>query len=108
MPQAEEAPPILESEVAYAIRRMKPGPAPGPDGISAELLRAGGGTLCSLVAKHFNHYLRLGRIPSVWKESGQFQSSKKASGKISATTDPSAFSRLSTRSSPGYCLIGWS
>ncbi|VDO99400.1 unnamed protein product [Heligmosomoides polygyrus] len=69
MPPAEEVPPILESEVAHAIRRMKPGTAPGPDGISADLLRAGGSALCSLLAKHFNHYLRLGRIPDSWKES---------------------------------------
>ncbi|WKX95020.1 hypothetical protein Q1695_011906 [Nippostrongylus brasiliensis] len=69
MPPAEEAPPILESEVAYAIRRMMPGTAPGPDGISADLLRAGGSALCSLLTKHFNHYLHLGRIPNVWKES---------------------------------------
>ncbi|WKX95574.1 hypothetical protein Q1695_012212 [Nippostrongylus brasiliensis] len=46
MPPAEEAPPILELEVAYAIGRMKPGTAPGPDGISADLLRAGGSALC--------------------------------------------------------------
>ncbi|WKY01731.1 hypothetical protein Q1695_015607 [Nippostrongylus brasiliensis] len=69
MPPAEEAPLILESEVAYAIRRMKPGTAPGPDGISADLFRVGGSALCSLLTKHFNHYLRLGRIPDVWKES---------------------------------------
>ncbi|WKY12022.1 hypothetical protein Q1695_003521 [Nippostrongylus brasiliensis] len=69
MPPAEEAPPILESEVAYAIRRMKPGTAPGPDGISADLLRAVGSALCSLLTKHFNHYIHLGRIPNVWKES---------------------------------------
>ncbi|WKY17320.1 hypothetical protein Q1695_001710 [Nippostrongylus brasiliensis] len=66
MPPAEEAPPTLESEVAYAIRRMKPGTASGPDGISADLRRAGATALCSLL---FNHYLRLGRIPNVWKES---------------------------------------
>ncbi|WKX88632.1 hypothetical protein Q1695_008343 [Nippostrongylus brasiliensis] len=59
MPPAEEAAPILTSEVAYAIRRMKSGTAPGPDGISADLLRAGGSALCSLLTKHFNHYLRL-------------------------------------------------
>ncbi|WKX99974.1 hypothetical protein Q1695_014669 [Nippostrongylus brasiliensis] len=72
MPPAEEAPPILESEVAYAIRRMRPGTAPGPDSISADLLRAGGSVFCSLLTKHFNHYLRLGRIPNVWRNRGQF------------------------------------
>ncbi|WKX88154.1 hypothetical protein Q1695_008069 [Nippostrongylus brasiliensis] len=69
LPPAEEAPPSLESEVAYAIRRMKSATAPGPDGISADLHRAGGSALCSLLTKHFNHYLRLGGIPNVWKES---------------------------------------
>ncbi|WKY11909.1 hypothetical protein Q1695_003464 [Nippostrongylus brasiliensis] len=35
---ADEAPPILKSEVAYSIGRMKPRTAPGLDGISADAL----------------------------------------------------------------------
>ncbi|VDP57768.1 unnamed protein product [Heligmosomoides polygyrus] len=35
---------------------MKPGNAPGPDGISADLLRAGGSVLCSLLAKHIRDH----------------------------------------------------
>ncbi|WKX88354.1 hypothetical protein Q1695_008195 [Nippostrongylus brasiliensis] len=54
MPPAEEEPPILESEVAYAIRRMKPGTAPGPDGFSADLLRAGDEFVIKLMGQHIS------------------------------------------------------
>lgn len=64
-----EIPPILESEVRHAIKSMKKGTAPGPDNITADLLRAGNGPLEALLAKHFNHYLSIGRIPDQWKES---------------------------------------
>ncbi|VDP03100.1 unnamed protein product [Heligmosomoides polygyrus] len=96
MPPAEEVPPVLESEVAHAIRRMRPGTAPGPDGISAGLVRAGGSALFSILAKHFSHYLRLGRIPDSWKESKPVPIFRKVSRMISTTIDSSVFSRLCT------------
>ncbi|VDP09577.1 unnamed protein product [Heligmosomoides polygyrus] len=68
MPPAEEAPPILESEVAHAIRRVKSDPAPGPDGISADLIRAGSNAPAHFFL-HFNNNFRIGRIPDSWKES---------------------------------------
>ncbi|KIH55033.1 hypothetical protein ANCDUO_14818 [Ancylostoma duodenale] len=62
-------PPILESEVAQAIKNMKKGTAPGPDSIPADLLRAGNTAFYSVLAKHFNHYLENGMIPHQWKKS---------------------------------------
>ncbi|VDO19596.1 unnamed protein product [Heligmosomoides polygyrus] len=53
MPPAEEAPPIL----LFPEWEVLP-----------QLVRAGG-SVCSLLAKHFNHYLRLGWIPDSWKKS---------------------------------------
>ncbi|KAK6040726.1 hypothetical protein COOONC_21769 [Cooperia oncophora] len=56
-PANDEIPPILISEVRG--RRN--------DGISAELLKAGGITMQKVLAEHFNHYLRKGEIPEQWK-----------------------------------------
>ncbi|XGW09915.1 hypothetical protein V3C99_011857 [Haemonchus contortus] len=69
MPPYEETPAILDSEVANAIRSMKKGTAPGLDNIPADLLRSGSTALHTLLAEHFNQYLRLKRIPQQWKES---------------------------------------
>ncbi|XGW29616.1 hypothetical protein V3C99_009009 [Haemonchus contortus] len=69
MPPYEEPPAILKSEVANAIRSMKKGTAPGLDNIPADLLRSGNTALHTLLAEHFNHYLKLKRIPQQWKES---------------------------------------
>ena len=40
----EEIPPISQTEVAYALKQMKGGKAPGKDDISIDLLKVGGGT----------------------------------------------------------------
>uniref|UniRef100_W6NY38 RNA-directed DNA polymerase (Reverse transcriptase) domain containing protein n=1 Tax=Haemonchus contortus TaxID=6289 RepID=W6NY38_HAECO len=69
MPPYEEPPAILESEVANAIRSMRKGTAPGLDNIPAHLLRSGSTALHTLLAQHFNHHLKLKRIPEQWKES---------------------------------------
>ncbi|KAK6060747.1 hypothetical protein COOONC_01585 [Cooperia oncophora] len=66
-PANDEIPPILISEVRNVIESLKFQKAPGPDGISAELLKAGGITMQKVLAEHFNHYLRKGEIPEQWK-----------------------------------------
>ncbi|CAD6189595.1 unnamed protein product [Caenorhabditis auriculariae] len=48
-PPAEEEPPIIEEEVAHAIRRLKNGTAAGPDNISTEILKSGGDALNRLL-----------------------------------------------------------
>ena len=60
---------ILPSEVRVAIRSMKSGTAPGPDKISADLLRAGNHVLHSLLAAHMTSYLQKERIPDQWRSS---------------------------------------
>ncbi|XGW17540.1 hypothetical protein V3C99_002272 [Haemonchus contortus] len=107
MPPYEEPPAILVSEVANAIRSMKKGTAPGLDNIPADLLRSGSTALHTLLAEHFNHYLRLKRIPQQWKESKPFFFSRKASGKTSPTTVPSAYYRWCTSHSRKFCSIAW-
>ncbi|CAD6190024.1 unnamed protein product [Caenorhabditis auriculariae] len=68
-PPAEEEPPIIEEEVAHAIRRLKNGTAAGPDNISTEILKSGGDALNRLLAKRFSTYLKNNEIPEQWKVS---------------------------------------
>ena len=48
---------------------MKSGTAPGPDKISADLLRAGNHVLHSLLVAHMTSYLQKERIPDQWRSS---------------------------------------
>ncbi|EYC11218.1 hypothetical protein Y032_0051g2083 [Ancylostoma ceylanicum] len=66
-PTEEKPPNILVSEVRNAIQSLKKGTAPGPDGITADLLRVGGYTMHKLLAEHFTSYLEAGVIPKQWK-----------------------------------------
>ncbi|KIH63066.1 hypothetical protein ANCDUO_06643 [Ancylostoma duodenale] len=68
-PTEEKPPSILVSEVRIAIQSLKKGTVPGPDGITADLLRVGGYTMHKLLADHFTSYLEAGIIPDQWKSS---------------------------------------
>ncbi|KAG6940134.1 hypothetical protein G0U57_019839 [Chelydra serpentina] len=48
---------------------MKEGKAPDKDGLSIEIIRAGGQDLWETLAQRFSHYLKMQTIPSSWKES---------------------------------------
>ncbi|VDL66669.1 unnamed protein product [Nippostrongylus brasiliensis] len=63
IPAGETPPRIPPSEVQAAIGSMKSGAAPGPDKISADLLRTGNHTLHSLLAAHMTSYLWKERVP---------------------------------------------
>ena len=69
IPAGEKPPEILPSEVRAAINTMKAGTAPGPDHISADLLRAGGHRLHVILAAHLSSYLRKESIPDQWRTS---------------------------------------
>ncbi|EYB85743.1 hypothetical protein Y032_0292g1593 [Ancylostoma ceylanicum] len=66
-PTEEKPTNILVSEVRNAIQSLKKGTAPGPDGITADLLRVGGYTMHELLVDHFTSYLEAGVIPKQWK-----------------------------------------
>ncbi|KAH7684588.1 protein F43G9.7 [Aphelenchoides avenae] len=61
--------PVTDSEVEDALKKFKNGKAPGPDGITAEMLKKGGHLLWKRIAKLFTLCLRTRRIPLKWKES---------------------------------------
>ncbi|KAH7673194.1 hypothetical protein AAVH_26712 [Aphelenchoides avenae] len=61
--------PVTVAEVENALKRFKIEKAPGPDGITAEMLKAGGELLWEQLAKLFTDCMRKKRIPLKWKES---------------------------------------
>ncbi len=69
IPTGETPQRILPSEVRAAIEGLKAGTAPGPDNISANLLRAGDHNLHALLAQHMTSYLLKERIPNQWRTS---------------------------------------
>ncbi|KAK6030874.1 hypothetical protein OSTOST_02980, partial [Ostertagia ostertagi] len=54
--QPEEFQPVLTDEVEAAIAKLKNGKCPGIDGITAEMLKAGGTTLAKSLARRFTVY----------------------------------------------------
>ena len=71
-PQSEvrrdEIPLFTEAEMAEAIRSMKNGKAPGPDGIPAEALKVALKVIPGILLAMFNACLVLGVFPKTWKE----------------------------------------
>lgn len=60
-------PDVLPSEVRAALSQTKTGKAPGPDGISADILKAGGVGFHRAVAALFTNYLNGEKIPDDWR-----------------------------------------
>ena len=66
-PGSIEVPKFSERELSTAVKSMKNGKAPGPDGLPAELLKAIARTQPSLLLDMFNSCLRSGIFPARWK-----------------------------------------
>ena len=64
---AEEVPPVLDSEIEKAMKEMKNNKAPGEDQIVVEMLKAGGEVVQNKINELFNEVLRLEKVPSKWK-----------------------------------------
>ncbi|MGH0169269.1 UNVERIFIED_CONTAM: hypothetical protein FKN15_056453 [Acipenser sinensis] len=60
-------PPVLISEVQYAIEKTEKDRAPGLDGIEIELFKEGGLTLWAALASRFSHNFAQRKIPDQWK-----------------------------------------
>lgn len=61
-------PPVLPSEVRHALSQMPKGRAPGPDNITADLLKAGGTNFHRALARLFSTHLEGTPIPDSWRE----------------------------------------
>lgn len=68
-PINEDPPDILYAEVQAAINTLKRNKSPGPDGITAEMLQAGGEQLARQIHQVCNKAWREGTIPDDWGKS---------------------------------------
>uniref|UniRef100_A0A670HXR6 Reverse transcriptase domain-containing protein n=1 Tax=Podarcis muralis TaxID=64176 RepID=A0A670HXR6_PODMU len=60
--------PITTDEVKEAIKKMKPGKAPGPDGLSQKYYKVLEEYVTPVLCDVFNNILQGGRIPDSWRE----------------------------------------
>ena len=67
--EAEDIPPILQSEVRSTIAKTKNGKCPGEDGIHNEYLKLGSDLLIPTITNLFNQILETEEIPTEWKQS---------------------------------------
>lgn len=58
---------ITEAEVRAALLHIRPGSAPGPDGITNKMLRNLDDPSISTLTKFFNHFWTSGTLPQSWK-----------------------------------------
>ena len=58
---------VSSAEVSRLLKRLRRGKAPGPDGISTDLLRAAPDELAAVLAGLFTASLRTGFVPSRWR-----------------------------------------
>lgn len=65
----EEIPKVIISEVRAAIKTLKNDKAPGPDGLTNEVLKSGDFTLCQVLANLFNECFKKREVPNQWKTS---------------------------------------
>jgi len=64
---AEEVPPILDSEIEHAINKMKNNKAPGEDQVVIEMLKTGGEIVRRKIKELFDKVIRRERVPEEWK-----------------------------------------
>ncbi|CAK1600454.1 unnamed protein product [Parnassius mnemosyne] len=66
---SEDIPDVSLSEIRMALQHLKNCKAPGEDGITAELLKAGGKPVLEVLQKLFNSVLHGGITPEAWSRS---------------------------------------
>jgi len=67
--ETEEMPVVLPAEVAAALRTMKRGKAPGEDGVTTDMLRAGSDLLVPIFTSTFNSILDGDQLPAKFADS---------------------------------------
>lgn len=79
--QGDEGPEITKEEILYAIKTMKNGKSPGPDGLTSELLKLVEGDSVNTLVDLFNCIYKTGEIPKEWLLSTFVTIPKKANAK---------------------------
>ena len=95
--------PILEAEVLFALRKIKLGKAPGPDGIIGEIIRCSGNQVVHFFVKFFNTLFDNGIFPEGWTESIVIPLFKK--GDVNNPSDYRGISLCDTSSQPYSTII---
>ena len=65
---ARSSPPFTRVELEAAIQRIKPGKAPGPDGLTGDIVKAIYRAIPDKLLVAMNHYLANGIFPQQWKK----------------------------------------
>ena len=86
----EPPPPLLKSETEAAIRSLKRGKAPGPDGITAELINIDSEDIVELYHKVLSPAWSTGHVPQLWCKAAVVPIQKKAQEESVRTTALSA------------------
>jgi len=69
-------------EVELAVEKLKSHKSPGIGQIPAELMKAGGRTICCEIHKHINSIWNKGKLPEKWKELSLYLSIRRALNKL--------------------------
>ena len=88
------------SELNSAIRSLKPKKAPGPDGVSNDMLKHLGPIARKMLLEIFNRSWNKGLVPEVWKTAHLVPVLKKGKDK----TDPSSYRPISLLSCVGKLM----
>ena len=88
------------SELNSAIRSLKPKKAPGPDGVSNDMLKHLGPVARKMLLEIFNRSWNKGLVPEVWKTAHLVPVLKKGKDK----TDPSSYRPISLLSCVGKLM----
>jgi len=65
--EAEEVPSILDSEIEYAMKKMKNQKAPGEDQVVIKMLKAGGEIVRRKIKELFDNVIRSEQVSKEWK-----------------------------------------
>ena len=65
----EDIPDVSLDEISMALEHLKNNKAPGDDGITAELLKAGGKPILEVLQRLFNSVIHEGKTPQAWHRS---------------------------------------
>ena len=84
--------PFSIKELKDALKKVKTKKAPGPDGITGELLKHLRACSRAVLLKIFNHSWIKGVVPAVWKEPSSYQFLRKEKTRRTlAVTAPSVY-----------------
>ena len=95
-----ETEPFSMKELKDALKNMKTRKAPGPDGITGEMLKHLGTCSRAVLLKSLNHSWMKGAVPTAWKEAVITPVQKKCKGK----KNPRSYRPISLLSCVGKLL----